>query len=103
MALYRNHSDPSSVLYIVEDPVSAVVAARHGDGLCIFGVSMSSAAHLAASRYRKIVVFLDDDNPRVQRAATAIQRKLSLSSAVQVHHSGGIDPKEASWPISASS
>jgi len=88
---------PASV--VVEDMLSAIRCTDDANAITLFGTEMGDKCldHAANMQTSGFLVFLDDDNPTVQRKALAIKDRLTMiHSNVRLFHSGGIDPKEFS-------
>jgi len=86
-----------TLLLFCEDCVSGIKLARHSDALALLGTILHDNALriLARQRYKRGVVFLDDDSALVKNQALRVKQRLELViPSVTVYHSGGVDPKE---------
>lgn len=89
----------SSCAVVVEDTVSGIVCSRHCDSYALLGTTVHDSVlrTLAARRYKRLIVFLDDDNSIVKAQQQKAKRRLELvCSDVRIHHSSGCDPKDHS-------
>lgn len=94
---YYQATNPSDTVVICEDCVSGIKLSRHADALAVLGTTLHDNALriLARQRYKRGVVFLDDDSALVKNQALRIKQRLELViPSVTVYHSGGVDPKE---------
>lgn len=94
---YYRSDNPSDTVVICEDCVSGIKLARHSDALALLGTTLHDNALriLARQRYKRGVVFLDDDSALVKNQALRVKQRLELViPSVTVYHSGGVDPKE---------
>ena len=82
---------------VVEDMFSGIRCAEFTDACVLFGVDMGAKCldHVATVHKKKVLVFLDDDNPTVKRKAVAIRDSLTMvGQPAIIYHSDCIDPKE---------
>ena len=94
---YYQSTNPTDTVVICEDCVSGIKLSRHSDALALLGTTLHDNALriLARQRYKRGVVFLDDDSALVKNQALRVKQRLELViPSVSVYHSGGVDPKE---------
>lgn len=77
---------------IVEDIISGKLCARHHSSYVLLGSSISDAGLAKIRKFKKFIIFMDDDKPEVKMNQIKIQKKLELFGTVRVIHRG-TDPK----------
>lgn len=90
-------SSPLDGCVVVEDMLSGIRCAEFTDACVLFGVDMGSKCldHLSNQNRKKILVFLDDDNPKVKKKAIDIRDNLTMvGQNATIYHSDCVDPKE---------
>jgi len=98
---YANYraASTSTTAVITEDAISAIVCSRYVDAYACLGTTVHDPVLAAIQRgkYKKIIVFFDDDNRIVKGKQLQAKRRMELSCPdVVVYRSGGRDPKEHS-------
>jgi len=92
---YHHFSSGSDTLVIVEDILSAIKLGRHCDTIALLGTSFHDDDLLSIGKYKRVIIYLDDDNAQVKRMQRKLKRRISyLCDDVQIYHSGGVDPKD---------
>jgi len=86
----------AKTVVIVEDPLSAaIVSATMGTKVavhCLFGTKLSPLAEAALERYKRIIIWLDDDTPGIKASGSIFGRLLYVhgSSSTIVNLTAGI-------------
>lgn len=86
----------SPVLYIVEDRISGIrIAQAGGAALVLHGcyVPRAEDAHACACMFDRVVVWLDNDNPKVVETAVQIQKVFSMFTDAVFVHASQEEPK----------
>jgi len=99
----RNRNSPNSfggnngsTLVLVEDTVSGIKTARVFPTLVLNGTSLQDhhVKYIISGNFSCFYVWLDDDNPTVQKNALKIKKTLDKLGTCEVIHTDGKDPKE---------
>ena len=99
----RNRNSPNtfgggngSTIVLVEDTVSGIKVARFFPTLVLNGTSLQDhhLKYIISGNFSCFYVWLDDDNPIVQKNALKIKKTLDKLGVCTVVHTDGKDPKE---------
>lgn len=87
--------DRPNTLVLVEDILSSIKIDRVTDAMALLGTSLPKEKYLTlGTKYDKIVIWLDNDNPQVRKSQSKIKRRLELFCPdVQIIYTER-DPKE---------
>jgi hypothetical protein len=92
------HSDgkSASTIVLVEDTISGIKVSRYFPTLVLNGTNLQDyqLKYIISGNYSQFYVWLDDDNPIVQKNALKIKRTLDKLGTCTVIHTEGKDPKE---------
>lgn len=89
-------TNPASdrTLVIVEDMISGLKVSKVHDVLVLLGSELSDRQALVCSTYKKVFIFLDNDNPIINKKALTMQQKLGMIVDIVVVTHTNKDPKE---------
>ena len=93
--LWYSNPEKSDVVCIVEDVLSAIRCSRFVAGAALLGTNFTdSAIDFLASKHKKFIIFMDDDNSKVKMKQVKLKNTLQLLGDVKLITKVGKDPKD---------
>lgn len=91
---FKSNSLGSGTVVVCEDIISAIKCGRYLDSVALLGSTASDELVLHLSIYKKVLIFMDDDNADIKSKQLKLKKKLELYTEVDIITGVGKDPKE---------